>query len=77
MGIKVKFLEYIADRLQMPKVNIPINIRDDINGNIVVEVLGIEVFFTKEELLNYLILLSPIVELQDKIDKIMENNDEI
>lgn len=69
MGIKTKFLEYIADRLQMPRVNIPINIRDDINGNIVIETMGVEVFFKKEELLSYLVLLSPIVEQQDKIDE--------
>lgn len=72
MGIKAKFLKYIADRLQMPRVNIPINIRDDINGNIIVETMGIEVFFKKEELLSYLILLSPVVEQQDKIDKIKD-----
>lgn len=71
-GIKTKFLEYIADRLQMPRVNIPINIRDDINGNIVIETMGVEVFFKKEELLSYLVLLSPIVEQQDKIDEIIK-----
>lgn len=72
MGIKTKFLEYIADRLQMPRVNILINIRDDINGNIVIETMGVEVFFKKEELLSCLVLLSPIVEQQDKIDEIIK-----
>ena len=55
----------------MPKVNININIQDTFDGKIRVELTNLrDVLFDKAELLEYIILLAPIVKQQDKIEEL-------